>query len=150
MPDAVDHVTDITHTIQLAIAPVFLLTALGTMLGVFSTRLGRIVDRARVLADRLPGASDELRSAIQEEIATLDRRRHLVNKAITFATAAALLVCVLIAVAFIGSILRIDSARMIAALFIAVMAAFISALLFFLREILLAVRSVADRVSRST
>ena len=142
---AVDHVTDITHTIQLAIAPVFLLTALGTMLSVFSARLGRIVDRTRVLGDRVPEAAEDKRAAMLEEMDMLARRRGLVNVAITCATVAALLVCVLIAVAFLGSILQLDSARVVAGLFIAVMGAFITALVFFLREILLAVISISSR-----
>ena len=41
--------SDITHTIQLAVAPVFLLSALGTTLSVLTTRLSRIIDRARLL-----------------------------------------------------------------------------------------------------
>ncbi len=147
---AVDHVTDITHTIQLAVAPVFLLTALGTMLSVFSTRLGRIVDRSRVLGDRLPQAAKDRRDEMLDEIEVLGRRRHTVNVAITCATIAALLVCVLIAVAFVGSILHMDPARLIAGLFIAAMAAFITALVFFLREILLAVTRLPGRHARAT
>jgi hypothetical protein len=143
---ALEHVTDITHTIQLAIAPVFLLTALGTMLSVFSARLGRIVDRARILSERLPQASGDKRGAMFAEIADLGRRRHFVNIAITCATSAALLVCVLIAVAFLGAILRVDTARLIAGLFVAAMAAFIAALVFFLREILIAVGRTAPSV----
>jgi type IV secretory pathway VirB6-like protein len=148
---ALEHVTDIAHTIQLAIAPVFLLTALGTMLSVFSTRLGRIVDRARILGERLPQASEDRRAALLEEIAALARRRHFVNIAITGATSAALLVCILIAVAFLGAILHVDTARLIAGLFIAVMATFITALVFFLREILITVgRTAASRDAQTT
>jgi len=138
---AFEHVEDITRTIQLAIAPVFLLTALGTMLSVFSTRLGRIVDRARVLGERLPQTPDDKREALLAEIAALGRRRHWVNIAITSATVAALLVCLLIAVAFLGAILRVDTARLLGSLFVAAMAAFITALVFFLREILAVVRA---------
>jgi len=139
---AFEHVEDITRTIQLAIAPVFLLTALGTMLSVFSTRLGRIVDRARVLGERLPQTPDDKREAVLIEIAALGRRRHWVNIAITSATVAALLVCLLIAVAFLGAILKVDTARLLGSLFVAAMAAFITALVCFLREILAVVRSV--------
>lgn len=139
---AEEHITDVAQTIQLAIAPVFLLTALGTMLSVFSARLGRIVDRARLLSDRMPSASADRRASMVEEIAVLGQRRGLVHVAITCATVAALLVCVMIAVAFVGSILHMDTARIIAGLFIAVMAAFITALVYFLREILRAVAHV--------
>ena len=45
----------LAHGIQLAVAPVFLLTAIAAMLGVVSGRLARIIDRARVLEQRLPG-----------------------------------------------------------------------------------------------
>ena len=43
------HITDITHVIQLAVAPVFLLTAIGTLITALNNRLGRVIDRRRVL-----------------------------------------------------------------------------------------------------
>jgi hypothetical protein len=137
--DGAEQVADVTRTIQLAIAPVFLLTALGTMLAVFSTRLGRVVDRARVLTDRLPNATEARRIELVDEIKVLGRRRHLVHMAITCATSAALLVCMMIAVAFVASMLDMRSAMIVAGLFVATMLAFIAALLFYLREILWAV-----------
>ena len=48
----------IVHAIQLAIAPVFLLTGIGAMLGVMANRLARIIDRARAL-DQLWAELDE-------------------------------------------------------------------------------------------
>jgi hypothetical protein len=136
------HVSDIARTIQLAVAPVFLLTALGTILGVFSNRLGRIVDRTRLLAERVREArSDELHQAMLAELDLLATRRHYVNYAITSATMSALLVCLVIAAAFVGFILRLNFSEVIAALFVAAMAAAITALLCFLREVLLAVSS---------
>jgi hypothetical protein len=135
-------ITTVTHTIQLAIAPVFLLTALGTFLGVLSTRLGRIVDRARVLGDRAAAAPEDARARLREEAALLSRRRHLVNLAITGGVTSALLVCTLIASAFVGSVVRADVSVLLAALFVGAMVAFISALLLFLREILMAAVAV--------
>ena len=43
----------IAAVIQLAVAPVFLLAAIAGLLGVMSTRLGRIIDRARVIERRI-------------------------------------------------------------------------------------------------
>ncbi len=134
--------TTIAHTIQLSVAPVFLLTSLATFLGVLSARLGRIVDRARVMADRLAAAPPGAREAVREELALLHRRRHLVNMAMTSGVSAALLVCLLIASAFAGSILSVEVSRLLAALFVAAMIAFIAALVLFLREILIAVAAV--------
>jgi hypothetical protein len=136
------HVTDVARVIQLAVAPVFLLTAIGTILGVLSGRLARIVDRARVLADRAHGRPTDEASAIREEIQALLRRRRLVNLAITSGTTAALLVCVLIASAFVGYLVGVDFSIFLAVVFIVAMAAFVAALVFFLREILIAVANL--------
>lgn len=128
----------VARVIQLAVAPVFLLTALGTFLGVLSSRLGRIVDRARVLTARIAKAES---SDAALELDVLARRRKLVNVAITFATAAALFVCVLIASAFIGSVVQVDTSHFVAGLFIVAMLAFIGALLVFLAEVLFSSRA---------
>ncbi len=134
-----EQVADVARTIQLAIAPVFLLPALDTMLNVFSTRLGRIVDRARELSERLPHASGSRRAALVDEIQSLGKRRTLVHIAITCATSAALLMCLMIATLFIASMLELRTAMVIAGLFVATMLGFIAALVFYLRGILWAV-----------
>lgn len=140
-----EHLADIAKTIQLAIAPVFLLTALGTIISVLTTRLARVVDRARVL-QAIPAAQREqlTRASLppSEELAILARRRNLVNYAITSATVAALLVCLVIAFAFLGFMLHRNFAVVMAWLFIGAMSAFITALVLFLREIILTVSSM--------
>ena len=133
---------DISHVIQLSVAPVFLLTAIGTILGVMSGRLARIVDRARALHERLETAAEDRTPPIHAEMHTLARRRHLVNLAITAGTTAALLVCVSIATVFLGAVMKANVAIGVASLFILAMGAFVAALVSFLREILLAVRSL--------
>ena len=135
-------ISDVAHTIQLSVAPVFLLTALGTLLSVLSARLGRIVDRARALAERLRGCDPAARGRIRSEIELLVRRRGRVNVAIVFATSAALLVCLLIALAFVAAIVGTHASQVVAALFIAAMGAFVGALVAFLTEIRLAVTSL--------
>jgi hypothetical protein len=133
------HLTDITRVIQLAVAPVFLLTAIATMINALNTRLGRIVDRRRVVQERL-GAT-ESSDAEQREIRMLVRRSALVYYAIFGAVLSALLVCMVVAGAFLGALLGVDLARTVAGLFIAAMLAMIAALGLFLREVFLAVRS---------
>lgn len=128
-------ISDVTHVIQLSVAPVFLLTSVGTILGVLSTRLGRIVDRARVLGDRAATASGEQAERLRAEQRLLVRRRHLVNIAIGAGVTAALFVCVLIACAFVGSLFHVHVGRLLAVLFIAAMAALVTTLLTFLAEV---------------
>jgi len=145
-----DQLADIARTIQLAVAPVFLLTALGTIISVLTTRLSRVVDRTRVLAARVEApdtAGREVSRASlppQQELVILARRRILVNRAITCATTAALLVCLVVLLAFLGFMLHQNFSRVIASLFIAAMSMFIAALLFFLREIVLTSASRPD------
>ena len=91
----------ISRVIQLSVAPVFLLTGIGALLGVTTTRLARIVDRARSIETELSGASAERGTQIREEIGTLARRARLINRAITLCVVAALLVCAVIVGLFV-------------------------------------------------
>ena len=131
-------ISSVARVIQLSVAPVFLLTALGTLLGVFSTRLGRVVDRARRLLERLRELPEAEQARHRDELAVLLLRRKLVNTAIGFATAAALMVCLLISAAFIGSVLGKDPSHGVAVLFVAAVVMFTGALLSFLAEVLYA------------
>jgi hypothetical protein len=144
------HLQDITHTIQLAVAPVFLLTALGTTLGVLTTRLGRIVDRARRLEDRLPGEAGPVRQATTKELRLLTTRARLIQLALTAGSSAALLVCLLIAVAFLGYLYGADFGTAVAVLFILAMCGFVAALLLFLREVSLAINTLRFGLAAET
>jgi hypothetical protein len=133
---------DITHTIQLAVAPVFLLTALGTTLSVFATRLSRIVDRARRVEARLRDEEGPRRDASIREVRMLQGRVRLIHWALTLGTSAALLVCLLIAVAFVGYLFSARASTLMATLFVAAMAAYVGALVCFLREIFAAIATM--------
>lgn len=131
-------VTTVAHVIQLAVAPVFLLTGVGAILAVLINRLARVVDRFRVLERLLPAAGNDERAALDIEMAILSRRARLIHWAISLCTVCALLICIVIATLFIGSVMGADLSGTIAVLFIAAMLALIAGLLFFLREITLA------------
>lgn len=137
-----EHLSDITHVIQLAVAPVFLLTAIATLINAMNGRLGRIVDRRRVVQDqlrqRVANTADES-SGAREELELLARRSKLVYLAILFAVLSALLVCLVVAGAFIGAMVAVKLAYTVAGLFVAAMFAMIASLSVFLREIYLAV-----------
>lgn len=137
------NLTDISHVIQLAVAPVFLLTAIATLINALNTRLGRIVDRRRVVQERMRGCEPGEAEAAELEIANLQRRTRLIYFAIFCAVLSALLVCLVVAGAFLGALLGIDLARSVATVFIAAMLAMISGLSLFLREVYLAVRTAA-------
>jgi len=132
-------ISDIAHVIQLAVAPVFMLTAVGTLIAALNIRLGRAVDRRRVLEERLGGLGDAEAMDAREELLQIARRVRTVYFAILFAVLSGLFVCLLIAGAFIGAFVAMNLSRMIGALFVLAMLALIVCLLLFLREIFLAV-----------
>jgi len=127
------HVAAITHAIQLAIAPVFLLTAIGTIINALIGRLARAVDRRRQIEEILPAYEGDTRAKLEMELAILARRILIVIRAIALAVLSALLVCLLIGTAFAAAFVSIDLSRPVAALFILSMIALTASLLFFLR-----------------
>ncbi|MGZ3184566.1 MAG: DUF2721 domain-containing protein [Telluria sp.] len=129
--------SDIGHVIQLAIAPVFLLTGVFTKLTVLTNRLARIIDRSRVLEDRLATADDE---ACFDELDVLYTRSHLINSAITLSTSCGLLICLVIAMLFASDTTNLPLDKYIAGCFVLGTIALIGSFVYFLREILIASR----------
>ena len=133
------NITDITHVIQLAIAPVFLLNAVAAIINVLASRLARVVDRIRYFEDRTePFGPGELPRA-QAERDRLARRLKLIYFAMTFQVFCALFVGLLIIVAFFDAFVTANLSKTIALLFAAAMMAFIGGLVMFLREIFLGI-----------
>ena len=144
--DEINSVSAIAHTIQLAVAPVFLLAGIGSILNVLAARLARVVDRARTLEAQLLASTDGERILLTSQLKLLDRRMALAHRAIGFCTASALFVCLVVAVLFLGDITDRGSAQVVAGMFIAAMGLIVAGLTLFLIEINIATRSV--RVSR--
>lgn len=133
------HIPEITNVIQLAVAPVFMLTAVGTIIAALNVRLGRAVDRRRVLEEGLHTLSGSQAEDARAELAQIARRIRYVYLAIVGSVLSGLFVCLLIAGAFIGAFIAANLTRMMAALFVLAMVSLIASLLLFLREIFLAV-----------
>jgi len=133
----------IANVIQLSVAPVFLLAGISALLGVMTNRLGRVIDRARVLQSRRSEAtSKKLNTVIDHEMRNLLRRGRFINFAISFATISELLVCLVIMTLFLGSMISINFSVLVATLFIVCMLLLITALSSFLCEVLIATASM--------
>jgi hypothetical protein len=133
------HLPEIAGVIQLAVAPVFLLTAIGTVISALSIRLGRAVDRRRELEGRLSALPEPEVKTASLELEVIARRIRFVYFAILCAVISALFVCLLIAFAFLGAFVRTDLSYTIGAMFVLALLALTVCLLLFLREIFLAV-----------
>jgi hypothetical protein len=141
MEDAVP-VTAIAGLIQLALAPVFLLAGIGAILNVMAHRLARVVDRSRALEEALESFDEAERKRAAGELQLLDRRMGTVHLSISFCTASALFVCVVVAILFIADLADFAFGRPVAWLFIVAMLLLIVGLLLFLYEIGLALRGL--------
>lgn len=139
MPTDTD-VSAVAHVIQLAVAPVFLLTGVGTILNVMANRLSRIVDRYRVL-EKLQ-SSGEFAEPHKNEMSVLAHRERIIYRAIALCTLSALFVCAVVASLFIGSAAGMQMSRLISLMFIAAMLSLIIGLLALLREIYIATRTM--------
>lgn len=147
MPLVEPHIFDITRVIQLAIAPVFMLTAIATIINVLSGRLARAVDRRRTLEEHLADYDEERTEHAVWELRMLQRRVVLILWAVALAVLSALLVCLLIGTAFAGAFVSLDLTRPVAILFIVAVLALTASLLLFLREISIAALSARQTVS---
>lgn len=139
---------DIAHTIQLAIAPVFLLTAIAGFVNALLGRLGRAIDRRRSLEDLLPAYEDEseTRAHMDYELKLLARRIHLILWSLGLAVLSALFICLLIGLAFVAAYIATSVTRALALLFICSILALTACLLLFFREVMLAGRAVHHNI----
>lgn len=139
---------DIAHLIQVALTPIFLISAIGVILNVLTSRLARIVDRARNMESRLRGehrsatdsADDD--ESLQVMLQVLARRARHINLAITLITISALLISLVVVMLFVNAFLRWDLSAFIAISFILSMASLGAALTSFLVEVRIATNAL--------
>jgi hypothetical protein len=135
-------VSDVAHAMQLALGPVFLLNGVGVMLAMLTTRLSRIVDRARDLEARLPVAGEEEIREIHRVLGVTSRRARLMNRAITLGTVAALLVATVVALLFATAYVTFPIGPVIAVLFVICMGSLVGSLWCFLIEVRVATEAL--------
>jgi len=130
---------EIAHLIQVALTPIFLISAIGVTLNVLTSRLARIVDRARAMEDRLL-RSDYVQDSrdLHGQLKILARRSRWINAAITLITLSALFIALVVVMLFVNAFLRWDLAAFIAGMFILSMLTLAAALLAFLIEVRIA------------
>ena len=134
---------DPAHVIQLAIAPVFLLSGVAALLGVMAIRLARVIDRARSFETTWSALDARVKEAVRLEVANLEVRRHLCSWSINYCTTAALLICLVISALFVDEFFATNLKWLTGALFVAAMAALIGGLTCFLREVYLATHTTS-------
>jgi hypothetical protein len=130
---------DIAHWIQIALTPIFLISAIGVTLNVLTSRLARIVDRARAMEDRLRLSEHRSESrGLHDKLLVLAERAKWINAAITLITLSALFIALVVVMLFVNAFLRWELSAFIAIMFILSMSSLAAALLAFLIEVRIA------------
>jgi len=132
----------IAQTIQLALAPVFVLVAIGNILNLLSTRLGRVVDRSRDLQDQHTATEGPEHDMVVTEIRLLDRRIRLITRAIALLVSSGLAIGTTVAVLFLEELANLQLQRLAAATFLVAIALLMWALVLFLSETRIAARQL--------
>ena len=135
-------VSTIAHVIELAIAPVFLITGIGSLLAVMSNRLARIIDRARQIEDKWPNLKQAQILDAKAEFICLAKRAKLASYAINFCAFATLMVCLLIATLFIDAFSGTNLRWFVGSLFVLSMFSLSGGIVCFLREVHIAMLSL--------
>jgi len=133
----------LSPVLQLATGPVILISGVGLLLLSFTNRLGRLIDRSRLLhRERLSGPNPAQKILLEAQIDLIDRRAGILRRAITLAGVTVLLVSVLILVLFLAALFHLELGAVIIALFSLALLALIGAMISFLREITLSLEAV--------
>lgn len=136
----------LSDSIQLAVAPVFLLTAVAGMIGALTQRLARVIDRARVIHKEMEDTSLSVsaRSAYQDELMSIAKRGRFINVAMIFLVLCALMIGLTVLELFFaettGGKLMLSS--FVLYTFVAGIGSFILALVSLLVEVLIASYSI--------
>lgn len=136
------HVGVIAQTIQLALAPVFVLVAIGNIMNILTTRLGRIVDRSRTLQVQHATTTGREHDVVVIEIRYVDRRIHLIGRALLLLVISGLAIGVTVGSLFIGEMTALDTGVFTGLTFSAAIALLMTALVYLLMETRIAANSL--------
>jgi len=140
---------DIAHLIQVALTPIFMMTAVGVTLNVLTNRLARIVDRARALEQSLKRTDSSIPEAdAHRKLEVLARRSIYINAAITLIIASGLLISLVVVMLFLNAFLRLNLAASIAIVFVLSMLSLAASLLAFLIEVRIATTALRIGINR--
>ncbi|HEY8933052.1 MAG TPA: DUF2721 domain-containing protein [Rariglobus sp.] len=136
-------------TIQLSITPVILITGLGSLLLTMTNRMGRVVDRTRILAGQARAAAGGERDHIEHQLRIMYRRAKIVRLAVTLGAASMFSSGLLVIAIFANAVLGTHLAAVILGIFVASITLLLGALAAFLRDIFLSLNALGLEVERA-
>ena len=128
--------------IQTSVGPVILISGIGLLLLSMTNRLGRIIDRSRLLVEALPKMAAAEQKHVTAQLAVLYQRAKIIRMVIILSTTSVLLAGLLVISLFFAALLQLESAFFVILCFILCMAALIASLLLFLIELQMSLRAL--------
>jgi len=144
--------SSLLSVIQLAITPVILISGMGALMLTLTNRMGRIVDRTRILAGQVGSAGGSDRRHFENQLEIMWQRAQLIRQAVTYNGLSMLVSCLLVVAIFAGAMLGRNLGPLLLVLFAGSIILLIASLIAFLRDInvsLHALRLEVDRVRRA-
>ncbi len=128
-------VSELIPVLQIAVGPMILISGVGLLLLSMTNRLGRVIDRARILDRELRPGSPEDANRGREQLQILMHRARLLRRAIVLAAMSVLLAACLVISLFIVTLLRLEAGGLIVALFTACLCCLIGSMAAFIADI---------------
>jgi len=139
----------LTRVLQASISPVALVSGVGLLILSFSNRFGRVMDRLRELL-REAGDGAPMAPELENQIAILRQRAHLLRLSISYAVGCVLLVSLLVFCLFSIAVLKVGAYWLVLLLFALSLVCLIISLGFFLWDMHLSLRALHQELRRRT
>lgn len=134
--------SDLVPTLQLSIGPVILISGIGLLLLSMTNRLGRVIDRARILGHDLRTATDDDSEIVLGQLKILTRRAKIIRAAIALCALSVLLAALLVISLFVVALLQLEVVSLLVALFVLCLVSLIVSLAFFISDINLSLKAL--------
>jgi len=141
---------DLVPVLQTAIGPVILISGVGLLLLNMTNRLGRTIDRSRQLIELLRRCDEENRRRYKQQLEVLWQRARLLQSAIALCSSSALLAALLVIALFVSVLFHVEMALVLSGLFVLCLLSLIASLVYFLRDVDLALRALAHELGRES
>ena len=136
-----------SSVLQLAVSPAIIISACGLLILSMSNRLGRAIDRARLLSRERSAASDPRKKNIDLQMSVLIHRCGLIRSSILSCSICILLTAILILALFILTSAEVDAGLIIAVIFCGSIVSLAVALIFFTCDVFLALKAMETEIS---
>ena len=140
---------DLIRVLQASFAPCVLISGLGLLLLTLTNRIAKPIERIRLLCRELERAQEKETPALREQVRILYRRARLLQASIALLVASIFFVSVLMFMLFSAFVFHVPVEFLVKLLFMASLVCLMTALLFFMMDVRMALNSIKVEINRS-